>query len=102
MTNRVSPFAALTGAEKQIKWLEYQSVRLPYIQSGMEDVPDTPAAAPQSSPAPSPTKREQAISQRTGNRRPARRFLSRPLKFREVPCLSAATFSEPVTASTTR
>ena len=65
MTNRVSPFAALTGAEKQIKWLEYQSVRLPYIQSGMEDVPDTPAAAPQSSPAPSPTKREQAISQRT-------------------------------------
>ena len=33
MTNRVSPFAALTGAEKQIKWLEYQSVRLPYIQS---------------------------------------------------------------------
>ena len=46
MTNRVSPFAALTGAEKQIKWLEYQSVRLPYIQSGMEDVPDTPAAAP--------------------------------------------------------
>ena len=65
MTNRVSPFAALTGVEKQIKWLEYQSVRLPYIQSGMEDVPDTPAAAPQSSPAPSPTKREQAISQRT-------------------------------------
>ena len=65
MTNRVSPFAALTGAEKQIKWLEYQSVRLPYIQSGMEDVPDTPAAAPQSSPAPSAAKREQAISQRT-------------------------------------
>ena len=65
MTNRVSPFAALTGAEKQIKWLEYQSVRLPYIQSGMEDVPDTPAAVPQSSPAPSAAKREQAISQRT-------------------------------------
>ena len=60
MTNRVSPFAALTGAEKQIKWLEYQSVRLPYIQSGMEDVPDTPAAAPQSA-----AKCEQAISQRT-------------------------------------
>ena len=97
MTNRVSPFAALTGAEKQIKWLEYQSVRLPYIQSGMEDVPDTPAAAPQSSPAPSAAKCEQALSQRTD-----RRFLSRPLKFRAVPCLSAATFSEPVTASTTR
>lgn len=38
MANRVSPFAALTGAEKQIKWLEYQSVKLPYIQSGVEDV----------------------------------------------------------------
>ena len=47
MTNRVSPFAALTGAEKQIKWLEYQSVRLPYIQSGMEDVPDTGCSAVQ-------------------------------------------------------
>ena len=34
MANHVSPFAALTGAEKQIKWLEYQSVKLPYIQSG--------------------------------------------------------------------
>ena len=101
MTNRVSPFAALTGAEKQIKWLEYQSVRLPYIQSGMEDVPDTPATAPQSNPAtslqsvsrPSPSGR---------NRRPARRFLSRPLKFRAVLCLSAATFSEPVIANTMR
>ena len=27
-----SPFAALTGAERQIKWLEYQSVRLPYVE----------------------------------------------------------------------
>ena len=70
MTNRVSPFAALTGAEKQIKWLEYQSVRLPYIQSGMEDVPEAKSAVQQPgpaapSPAPSAAKREQAISQRT-------------------------------------
>jgi len=36
MSERVSPFAALTGAEKQIKWLEYQSIRLPYIEGGME------------------------------------------------------------------
>ena len=28
---QASPFAILTGAEKQIKWLEYQSLRLPYI-----------------------------------------------------------------------
>ena len=31
MLKQSSPFAALTGAEKQIKWLEYQSIRLPYI-----------------------------------------------------------------------
>ncbi len=65
MTNRVSPFAALTGAEKQIKWLEYQSVRLPYIQSGMEDVPEAPAAAPSSGAQASPAKREQAAPSRS-------------------------------------
>lgn len=32
MNRQVSPFAALTGAEQQIKWLEYQSVRLPYVE----------------------------------------------------------------------
>lgn len=31
MNKQVSPFAALTGAEKQIRWLEYQSIRLPYV-----------------------------------------------------------------------
>lgn len=41
MSDRISPFAALTGAEKQIKWLEYQSVRLPYIQASMEQKPET-------------------------------------------------------------
>lgn len=65
MTNRVSPFAALTGAEKQIRWLEYQSVRLPYIQSSMEDIPDTPAPAPQSAASPSPAKSGQATPTRT-------------------------------------
>ena len=34
-----SPFAALTGAEKQLKWLEYQSVRLPYIAVNDEAPP---------------------------------------------------------------
>lgn len=48
MSERVSPFAALTGAEKQIKWLEYQSIRLPYIEAGMEDpLPDEATAASQ-------------------------------------------------------
>lgn len=61
MKRKTSPFAALTGAEKQIKWLEYQSVRLPYIQANTEPEPPTPqpaaepkpASAKASSPAPS-------------------------------------------------
>ena len=37
MANRqVSPFAALSGAEKQIRWLEYQSIRLPYVYAETE------------------------------------------------------------------
>lgn len=32
MSRQISPFAALTGAEKQIRWLEYQSIRLPYVE----------------------------------------------------------------------
>lgn len=31
MSRQVSPFTALSGAEKQIRWLEYQSIRLPYV-----------------------------------------------------------------------
>jgi len=38
MSRQISPFAALTGAEKQIRWLEYQSIRLPYVQID-EDAP---------------------------------------------------------------
>ena len=37
MSKQFSPFAALTGAEKQIRWLEYQSVKLPYIQADLEE-----------------------------------------------------------------
>ena len=36
MNNQLSPFAALTGAEKQIRWLEYQSIRLPYVAASPE------------------------------------------------------------------
>jgi len=32
MARNVSPFAALTNEEKQIKWMEYQTIRLPYTQ----------------------------------------------------------------------
>lgn len=40
MSKQVSPFAELTGAEKQIRWLEYQSVRLPYVQTIPEEEHD--------------------------------------------------------------
>lgn len=64
MSERVSPFAALTGAEKQIKWLEYQSVRLPYIsvplevESQMVEIAEEkPACTPDSYQRPTPTAR---------------------------------------------
>ena len=37
MSRQVSPFAALSGAEKQIRWLEYQSIRLPYVATDFEE-----------------------------------------------------------------
>ncbi|MDD3334224.1 MAG: hypothetical protein PHI98_01785 [Eubacteriales bacterium] len=37
MSSRVSPFAALTGEEKQMKWLEYQSIKLPYVHGSVDD-----------------------------------------------------------------
>jgi len=36
MSKQISPFAALSGAEKQIRWLEYQSIRLPYVQADLD------------------------------------------------------------------
>lgn len=32
MARNTSPFAALTNQEKQIKWMEYQTIRLPYTK----------------------------------------------------------------------
>ena len=59
---QVSPFAQLTGSEKQIKWLEYQSIRLPYIQlSACEDdvcKPDL-SLTPPSQPMQNTTNRPQ-------------------------------------------
>lgn len=45
MSRQQSPFAALTGAEKQIKWLEYQSIRLPYVQTDLEQKATKPPLA---------------------------------------------------------
>ena len=39
MNRQVSPFASLSGADKQIRWLEYQSISLPYVQADPEPVP---------------------------------------------------------------
>ena len=36
MSRQLSPFAQLSGAEKQIRWLEYQSIRLPYVEAKAE------------------------------------------------------------------
>ena len=36
MARNTSPFAALTNEEKQIKWMEYQSIRLPYTKVDQE------------------------------------------------------------------
>lgn len=33
MPRKTSPFAALTSEQKQIKWMEYQSIRLPYTEA---------------------------------------------------------------------
>ncbi len=38
MSRQQSPFAALTGAEQQIRWLEYQSVRLPYVETPLDEI----------------------------------------------------------------
>lgn len=51
LNKQVSPFAALTGAEKQIRWLEYQSIRLPYIEV-------TPEVSETSKPAIKPELKE--------------------------------------------
>lgn len=37
MARNVSPFASLTSEEKQIKWMEYQTIRLPYTQVASSD-----------------------------------------------------------------
>ena len=36
MSKKISPFAELTSSEKQIRWMEYQSIRLPYHEENIE------------------------------------------------------------------
>jgi len=50
MSRQVSPFAALTGVEKQMKWLEYQSIRLPYVEASMDAFPAPADEAPTEPP----------------------------------------------------
>lgn len=48
MSGRTSPFEALTGLEKQLKWLEYQTITLPYVSSQLDDMEEEMQAAPAS------------------------------------------------------
>lgn len=53
MSRQVSPFAALSGVDKQIRWLEYQSIRLPYVscESMTENNHTNPVTEQSSAPA---------------------------------------------------
>lgn len=71
MNGRVSPFAALTSDEKQIKWLEVQSIRLPYVQGELEAQPQEPQppVKPEEQQKPAPSKAtERAEFQKTRHR----------------------------------
>lgn len=54
MAKNISPFAALTSEQKQMKWMEYQSIRLPYTEADLtpaegsiaEEPPKTAASQP--------------------------------------------------------
>ena len=58
MSRQISPFAALTGAEKQIKWLEYQSIRLPYVETKIDHREEEASEVRLSPQADEPTSRE--------------------------------------------
>ena len=53
MARQLSPFAELTGDERQIRWLEYQSLRLPYIRTEETtmEAPSVAASAKEAPPA---------------------------------------------------
>ena len=77
MKGQVSPFAALTGEEKQLKWLEYQSIRLPYTETAVESRkhPSLPPRLPQSLPpkAPASSRKRKNRPLPSGRRRRNRR-----------------------------
>lgn len=64
MSRQVSPFAALTGVEKQMKWLEYQSIRLPYVEVNMDDFPAPGIAASAPNEPPKEAPKSESTSER--------------------------------------
>lgn len=58
MARKTSPFAELTNDQKQLKWLEYQSIRLPYTEAG----PMPPEAEYQTAANPVQTEQTSAPS----------------------------------------
>ena len=64
MSRQISPVASLTGAEKQIKWLEYQSIRLPYVQAEIEKTEVDPKPPQESPVASAASQYHEHISER--------------------------------------
>ena len=64
MGKQTSPFDALTPRERQERWLEFQSTRLPYISGNVDGEPEEPKPQPQpvqeARPKPSVRTEEQA------------------------------------------
>lgn len=83
MARNTSPFAALTSEEKQIKWMEYQTIRLPYTQVSSPEWPRQSAEQP--AEAPSATGCEQTLPQPQQPSKPVpSQSQSRPLPPPEV------------------
>jgi len=59
MKKSVSPFAALTCQEKHLKWLEYQSIRLPYAKASVDPEPISPPSREDQQPHATPPHCEQ-------------------------------------------
>lgn len=68
MARKVSPFTELTHGEQQIRWLEYQSIRLPYNtaepETKAESMPEhaQPASSENSGPAERTVQRRPTVA----------------------------------------
>ncbi len=75
MAPQQSPFAALTGMEKQLKWLQCKSATLPYVQTEV-DVLASPIADNPPPPDPDPTPTPKPETTRVLPQPPPETFVS--------------------------